>query len=270
MLSIRDFSEVVHLSAQTLRYYHAQGLLVPARVDEQTGYRSYTFDQVEQAMLITVLRQAGLGVQQVRRALGEPDVAPALLREHTARVQRQRAEQDEALRTAGELLAARPEPCLRHVPAMTVVSKPAPITPLGHDRHEWDLTEAVLTAAIDELVKAVESGGATPVGTPWRVLAPGAASAGEGPSWSVRVAVLGEVLLPADMEVREHAAGEELSITMPGRSSMAKYCTAISRLLAHPIDGAFLDIGRLRHLVHEDGVEFSAPIERGRVVPRYQ
>jgi hypothetical protein len=47
---------------------------------------------------------------------------------------------------------------------------------------------------------------------------------------------------------------------MPGPNSTAKYCTAIGRLLAHPIEGAFLDIGRLRHLVHEDSVEFSAPI----------
>ena len=46
MLSIKDFSEMAHLSAQTLRYYHAEGLLIPAQVDEQTGYRSYTYDQI--------------------------------------------------------------------------------------------------------------------------------------------------------------------------------------------------------------------------------
>ncbi|BBH67932.1 MerR family transcriptional regulator [Actinoplanes sp. OR16] len=262
MLSIKDFSEMTHLSAQTLRYYHAEGLLVPARVDEQTGYRSYTFDQVEQAMLITVLRQAGLGVPQVRRALAEPDAAPALLSEHAAHVQRQRDEQDEAIRTARDLLRTRPQPCVRHVPAMTVVSRPAPVTPFGEDRQEWELTEAALTAATDELIEAVTSCGATPAGTPWRILAPGSALAGDGTRWLVRTAVHGAAVLPAGMEVRESAAGEELSITMPGRSSMAKYGTAISRLLAHPIDGAFPDIGRLRHLVHEDGVEYSAPLRR--------
>lgn len=266
MLSIKDFSEMAHLSAQTLRYYHAQGLLVPAQVDEQTGYRSYTFGQVEKAMLITVLRQAGLGVEQVRRALDEPDAAPALLSEHSADVQRRRAEQDEAIQTARDLLETRPEPRLRQVPAMTVVSKPAPATPPGRDRQEWDLTEAVLKAATEDLLTAVRRSGATPTGTPWRMLAPGAASRPEGPYWLVEVAVLGDTATPAALppgaEAREYEAGEELSITMPGRHSMAKYCTAISRLFAHPIDGGFLDVGRLRHLVHENGVEFSARVRR--------
>ncbi|GAA2846075.1 hypothetical protein Acy02nite_47860 [Actinoplanes cyaneus] len=265
MLSIKDFSEMAHLSAQTLRYYHAEGLLVPARVDEQTGYRSYTFDQVEKAMLITVLRQAGLGVKQVRRALGEPGVAAALLAEHTDRVRRERAEQDEALRTARDLLETRPEPCLRHVPAMTVVSKPAPVI-RGDDQQGWDLNETVLEAATQDLVRTVESYGAVPAGTPWRTLAPGSAYAGKGPFWLVRVAVRADAATLAALqpvaEVRELDAGEELSITMPGRHSMAKYCTAIGRLLVHPLENAFLDIGRLRHLVREDGVEFSAPIRR--------
>jgi DNA-binding transcriptional MerR regulator len=266
MLSIKDFSEMAHLSSQTLRYYHAEGLLVPARVDEQTGYRSYTFDQVEQAMLINVLRQAGLGVQQVRQALVEPDVAAALLRDHIAQVQRQREEQDEAIRTAGDLLEKRPEPCLRHVPAMTVVSKPAPVTAIGTDRQQWDLTEAVLTAATEDLIEVVESCGATPAGTPWRTLAPGAGLAGDGPLWLVLVAIDGDMTtsttLPDGIEVHEFRAGAELSITMPGRHSMVKHCTAISRLLAHPLGGAFLDIARMRHTVDREGVEFSAPVRR--------
>ncbi|MFI1993803.1 MerR family transcriptional regulator [Actinoplanes sp. NPDC020271] len=266
MLSIKDFSEMTHLSAQTLRYYHAEGVLVPALVDEQTGYRSYTFDQIEQAMLISVLRQAGLGVKEVRRALGEPDAASALLREHTAHLQRRREEQDEAIRAAQELLETRPEPCSRRVPAMTVVSQPAPVTPPGRDRQEWDLTEAVLRAATEDLIEVVRSCGATPAGTPWRVLAPGTVFTKEGTFWLVQVPVLGEaaalaVLLP-NAEVQEYGAGEELSITLPGRPSLAKYCTALGRLLAHPVDGVFPDLGRLRHLVHEDSVEFSVPLRR--------
>ncbi len=264
MLSIKDFSEMAHLSAQTLRYYHAEGLLVPARVDEQTGYRSYTFDQVEEAMLITVLRQAGLGVKQIRRALDEPDVASALLDEHLADVQQQREKQDDAIRTARCLFAEQPEPCVRSVPVRTVVSRPAPVTPLGRDEQEWDRTEEILAAAAEDLIKTVELCGAKPAGSPWRVLAPGAAVAGDGPVWLVQVAVDGHPArpaeLPADAEVREYAAGEELSIVMPGRNSMVKYCAAVARLFAYPLDDAFLDVTRLRHLIRADGVEFSVPI----------
>ncbi|MEU8816223.1 MerR family transcriptional regulator [Actinoplanes sp. NPDC048796] len=270
MLSIKEFSQMAQLSAPTLRYYHAEGLLVPARVDERTGYRSYTFGQVEDAMLVTVLRQAGLGVERVRRVLGKPGAALALLREHSARVQRRRPEEDEAIQTARDLLEAQPRPRRRRVPAMTVVSRPAPATPVGPGRQEWDVTEAILTAATEKLTKTVELYGATPTGTPWRILAPGTASAREGSFWWVQIEVLGDPVTMAALasaaEVRECGAGDELSITMPGRHSMAKYCTAISRLLAHPIDGSYLDIAQLRHVVLEDSAEFSAPI-RGATSP---
>jgi DNA-binding transcriptional MerR regulator len=50
----------------------SEGLLVPADVDERTGYRSYTFTQVEQAMPITLLRGTGMSVKLVGRAPDEP------------------------------------------------------------------------------------------------------------------------------------------------------------------------------------------------------
>ncbi|WP_052408298.1 MerR family transcriptional regulator [Allokutzneria albata] len=106
MLSISDFSFVCQLPPQTLRYYHSEGLLVPAEVDSSTGYRTYTFDQVERAMLITVLRGSGPSVKDVRRVLDEPDTGPALLQQHTAEVLRQREFQDNALSDARALLSA--------------------------------------------------------------------------------------------------------------------------------------------------------------------
>jgi DNA-binding transcriptional MerR regulator len=118
---------VCYLSPQTLRYYHSGGLLVPADVDPQTGYRSYTFDQVEQAMLITSLRGTGMSVKLVRRALDEPDEAPALLRQHVAEVEAQRQLQDEAISDVRELVSSRPEAHLQHVPEATVVSRLVPI-----------------------------------------------------------------------------------------------------------------------------------------------
>jgi MerR family regulatory protein len=38
-LTIGDFSLMTHLSIKTLRYYHQVGLLEPAEVDPNTGYR---------------------------------------------------------------------------------------------------------------------------------------------------------------------------------------------------------------------------------------
>ena len=40
-LSIGDFSRATHLSIKTLRYYHEVGLLEPAVIDPDSGYRYY-------------------------------------------------------------------------------------------------------------------------------------------------------------------------------------------------------------------------------------
>lgn len=41
LLSIRDFAKMTYLSIRALRHCHDTGLLVPADVDPETGYRRY-------------------------------------------------------------------------------------------------------------------------------------------------------------------------------------------------------------------------------------
>ncbi|MFD3607008.1 MerR family transcriptional regulator [Streptomyces atroolivaceus] len=270
MLSISDFSEMCDLPPQTLRYYHSEGLLVPADIDERTGYRSYTFGQVERAMLITVLRGAGMSVTLVRRTLDQPDEALTLLRQHMMEVRWQRQAQDEAIRDAREFLASPPESVLRHVDEMTVVSKLVPGPPSGRNRYDWNAADAAVTAVVQDVVRTVESYGAVVAGTPWRTLAaetPEQKSrilAGEGPHWLLKVPVAADekalASLPAGIEVETFESRDELSIFMPGKSSMAKHGTAVSRLLMHPLDAAYADTSRMRHLLHANGVETATAI----------
>ncbi|MGY5125767.1 MerR family transcriptional regulator [Streptomyces nigrescens] len=270
MLSISEFSEMCHLPPQTLRYYHSEGLLVPANVDEQTGYRSYLLEQVEQAMLITVLRGTGMSVKLVRRALDEPDATPALLEQHSAEVERQRQAQDEAIRDARMFFDSWPEVRRRHAPEMTVVSKLVPGTSAGRNPYEWDETGVAITATVQDVVKTVESRGAVVSGPPWLTLAGETPEqkrqtlTGEGPCWLVKIPVTADedalAALPGDVEVQIFEARDELSIFIPGKTSIAKYCTALSRLIPHPVDAAYVDIIRMRHLLHDDGVETTAAI----------
>ncbi|MFG2527110.1 MerR family transcriptional regulator [Streptomyces sp. NPDC048516] len=270
MLSIGEFSEMCHLPPQTLRYYHSEGLLVPAGVDERTGYRSYLLEQVEQAMLITVLRGTGMSVRLVRRALDEPDAAPALLEQHSAEVERRRQAQDEAIRDARAFFRSWPKVRRRHVPEMTVASKPVPGTSAGRNQDEWEEAEAAVAATVQDVVKTVESCGAVVSGPPWRALAGETPEqsrqilAGEGPCWLVKVPVTADedalAALPGDVEVQIFEARDELSLFIPGKSSIAKYCTALSRLIPHPLDDAYADLTRMRHLLHDDGVETTAAI----------
>jgi hypothetical protein len=48
-VSVGQFATMTHLSVKTLRHYHDVGLLEPARVDADTGYRYYALDQLPTA-----------------------------------------------------------------------------------------------------------------------------------------------------------------------------------------------------------------------------
>ena len=51
-LTIGDFSRATHLSVKMLRHYHDIGLLEPAVVDPDTGYRRYGTRQIATAQVI--------------------------------------------------------------------------------------------------------------------------------------------------------------------------------------------------------------------------
>ena len=73
-LSIGAFSRLTHLSIKTLRYYHEVGLLAPAVVDPDTGYRYYQPGQAHSAHLVRRFRDLGLPVADVKAVLAAPDV----------------------------------------------------------------------------------------------------------------------------------------------------------------------------------------------------
>ena len=45
---IGDFARATHLSVKALRHYHEEGLLAPAEVDPDSGYRRYDLAQIRQ------------------------------------------------------------------------------------------------------------------------------------------------------------------------------------------------------------------------------
>src|SRR6187200_3096267 len=73
MLAIGEFSRLTHLSVRTLRRYHDADLLVPATVDDATGYRYYSADQIPTAQVIYRLRELDVPLPEVRRILRSSD-----------------------------------------------------------------------------------------------------------------------------------------------------------------------------------------------------
>lgn len=72
-LSIGDFSRATHLTVKTLRHYHQIGLLKPADVDPNTGYRRYNAEQLPTAQVIRRFRDLGMPLEEIHAVLAAPD-----------------------------------------------------------------------------------------------------------------------------------------------------------------------------------------------------
>lgn len=80
MHRIGVFSQLSKVTVAALRYYDEVGLLKPARVDPDTGYRLYTTAQLVPLQRIVALRQAGLSIEEVSAVLSGQDGAAVLER----------------------------------------------------------------------------------------------------------------------------------------------------------------------------------------------
>ena len=72
VMPIGEFSERCGLSPKRLRSYAAYGLLIPAAVDSQSGYRYYSPGQLREAKLIDALREAGMPLVDIASLLTDP------------------------------------------------------------------------------------------------------------------------------------------------------------------------------------------------------
>jgi DNA-binding transcriptional MerR regulator len=107
-LSIGEFSARARLSPKALRLYQELGLLEPAAVDPDTGYRSYELAQLEQAHLIALLRRIALPLAEIKAILAlEPAAAAHRIATYWEGVE---AEHDDRRKLAGyvvDLLSGR-------------------------------------------------------------------------------------------------------------------------------------------------------------------
>jgi DNA-binding transcriptional MerR regulator len=69
MFSIGEFARLGGVSARTWRRYDEIGLLPPAAVDPDTGYRGYSAAQLGQLNRIMALKELGLSLTQARRLI---------------------------------------------------------------------------------------------------------------------------------------------------------------------------------------------------------
>lgn len=87
--SIGKFSRRSGIPVSHLRHYHEVGLLQPAYIDPESGYRYYAVAQGEAAEVINILRSIDMPVRDIQRLLADPSLANVreVLAAHRARLE---------------------------------------------------------------------------------------------------------------------------------------------------------------------------------------
>ena len=80
LYKIGMFAAMNHVIVKTLRFYEEQGLLIPALIHPETGYRYYTLSQMAVLHQITALKQAGFTLEEIAHINAGADEEAVLLK----------------------------------------------------------------------------------------------------------------------------------------------------------------------------------------------
>lgn len=169
-LPIGDFSRATHMSIKTLRHYHRVGLLEPADVEQFSGHRRYTTDQIPTAQVIRRFRQLDMPIDEIRGVLAASDVTARneLIAAHLSRLEEGLARTQKAVGTLRDLLDQGPEPVApaishRTIPATSAAAVTAVID-IG-DAGPW------YQGALGELRATLSAQGLSATGAPGGIYA---------------------------------------------------------------------------------------------------
>ena len=80
LYKIGIFAAMNHVTVKALRFYEEQGLLMPALIHPETGYRYYTLSQMAVLHQITALKLAGFTLEEIARINSGADEEAVLLK----------------------------------------------------------------------------------------------------------------------------------------------------------------------------------------------
>ena len=69
---------MMQVTVKTLRHYEQKGLLIPAEVDEWTGYRYYTLAQMQKLNAIRDLQRLGFSLDEIQELYEEDSHSPSV------------------------------------------------------------------------------------------------------------------------------------------------------------------------------------------------
>ncbi len=77
-LKIGEFSQLMQVTVKTLRHYEQKGLLLPDEVDEWTGYRYYSIDQMQKLQAIRDLQRLGFSLDEIKDLFEDNSHIPSI------------------------------------------------------------------------------------------------------------------------------------------------------------------------------------------------
>ena len=77
-LKIGEFSQLMQVTVKTLRHYEQKGLLIPDEVDEWTGYRYYSIEQMQKLQAIRDLQRLGFSLDEIKDLCDSNSCTPTI------------------------------------------------------------------------------------------------------------------------------------------------------------------------------------------------
>ena len=77
-LKIGEFSQMMQVTVKTLRHYEQKGLLLPDEVDEWTGYRYYSLEQMQKLQSIRDLQRLGFSLDEIKDLYDDVSHTPSV------------------------------------------------------------------------------------------------------------------------------------------------------------------------------------------------
>lgn len=138
MLKIGEFSKLSHTTIKALRFYEKEGLLLPASVDEWTGYRFYESAQLLAAAKIRSFRQLGLSIDEIKSIFSGADLKKILAEkeENLKKLQQKTELQISAIKFIMEEKEMKYQVTIKEIPEMTVYSSETVLAKYAH-LMEW-------------------------------------------------------------------------------------------------------------------------------------
>lgn len=165
LVPIGRFSQLSRLTVKQLRHYDRVGVLQPARVDDDSGYRYYTLSQIDQAVVIRLLRRADMSLEEIADLLKEDDAAAVgrRLREHRDRLEHRVEEMQSALTVLERVLEQKEGLTMYEVEVKDIPEQPVLMV---CKQTTMDGIGDAMGAAFAELMGYMGRSGVAPVGPP--------------------------------------------------------------------------------------------------------